>query len=236
LALGRCVPVYPNIGHSCGREIGATDSARICAARARRHSAAISDAASSCDQPGWLARLRPRCRRTSKRRRIGERVAAVGCVIGVAIAAPVVVVIEAETEARHDAPAAIEIPCVAEGTARLGKVLPRNAASESRAGAAEMAPAKATAHARANANAAHASATEPAYASATTEPTHMSAATEPTHVSAAEPAADVSAATKTSTVPATKTPTMSAPAARKRISGQSRGESGSRGQYDHDLT
>jgi uncharacterized membrane-anchored protein len=134
---------------------------------------------------------------------------------------------------------------VADGTARLGKVLPRNAASESRAGAAEMAPAKDTAHARANANAAdvsaahasaaHASAAEPAYAGATTEPTHVSAA-EPTHVSAAEPAADVSAATETPTVPATKTPTMSAPAARKGISGQSRGESGSRGQYDHDLT
>ena len=165
-----------------------------------------------------MTRLRPRCRRTSERRRIGQRVAAVGRVIGVAIAAPVIVVIEAETEARHDAPAAIEIPFVAEGTARLGKVLPRNAATESRAGAAEMAPAKAAAHARANANAAHASAAEPAYASATTEPTH---------VSAAEPAADVSAATKTPTVPATKTPTMpatktptmSAPAARKRING-----------------
>src|SRR6266404_6414335 len=174
-----------------------------------------------------IGRLRPRCRRTSERRRIGQRVAAVGRVIGVAVAAPVIVVVEAETEARHDPPAAIEIPCVAEGTARLGKVLPRNAASESRAGPAEMAPAKATAHARANANAAHASAAEPAYASATTEPTH---------VSAAEPAADVSTATKTPTVPATKTPTMSAPAARKGISGQSRGESGGRGRYDHDLT
>src|SRR6516165_8347751 len=174
-----------------------------------------------------MARLRPRCRRTSERRRIGERDAAVGGVIGVAIAAPVIVVIEAETEARHEAPAVIEIPLVAEGTARLGKVLPRNAASESRAGAAEMAPAKAAAHARADAKAAHASAAEPAYASATTEPTQ---------VSAAEPAADVSAATETPTVPATKTPTMSAPAARKRISGQSRGESGSRGQHDHCLT
>ena len=172
-----------------------------------------------------VGRLRPRCRRTSERRRIGQRVAAVGRVIGVAVAASVIVVVEAE--ARHDAPAAIEIPCVAEGTARLGKVLPRNAASESRAGAAEMAPAKASAHARANANATHASAAEPTYASA---------ATEPTHVSAAEPAADVSAATETPTVPATKTPTVSAPAARKGISGQSRGESGSRGQYDHDLT
>src|SRR6516164_7384759 len=93
-----------------------------------------------------MARLRPRCRRTSERRRIGERDAAVGGVIGVAIAAPVIVVIEAETEARHEAPAVIEIPFVAEGTARLGKVLPRHAASESRAGAAEMAPAKAAAH------------------------------------------------------------------------------------------
>jgi hypothetical protein len=174
-----------------------------------------------------MARLRPRCRQRSERRRIGERVAAVGRVIGVAIAAPVIVVIEAETEARHDAPAAIEIPCVAEGTARLGKVLRRNAASESRAGAAEMAPANAAAHARANANAAYASAADPAYASATAEPTH---------VSAGETAADVSAATKTPTVPATKTPTMSAPAARKRVSAQSRGESGSRGQYDHGLT
>src|SRR5215471_21461665 len=164
-----------------------------------------------------MARLRPRCRRTSERRRIGERVAAVGGVIGIAIAAPVIVVIEAE--ARHEAPAAIEIPFVAEGTARLGKVLPRNATSERRAGAAEMAPAKAAAHASADTKAAHASAAKTAYASATTEPTH---------VSAAEPAADVSSADTAPTVPA--------PAARKRISGHCRGESGSRGQYDHRLT
>ena len=170
-----------------------------------------------------MARLRPRCRRTPERRRIGERDAAVGGVIGVAIAAPVIVVIEAETEARHEAPAVIEIPFVAEGTARLGKVLPRNAASESRAGAAEMTPAKAAAHASADAKAAHASAAKTAYASATTEPTQVSAA-------------DVSAATETPTMPATKTPTMSAPAARKRMNGQSRRESGSRGQYDHSLT
>src|SRR5712691_4376229 len=104
-----------------------------------------------------IGRLRP-----SERRRIGQRVAAVGRVIGVAVAASVIVVVEAETEARHNAPAAIEIPCVADGTARLGKVLPRNAATESRSGAAEMAPAKASAHARANANATHASATKPA--------------------------------------------------------------------------
>src|SRR5262249_11917617 len=136
------------------------------------------------------------------------------------------------TEARREAPAASEIPFVAQGTARLGKVLPRDAASESRAGAAEMTPAKAAADASTGAKAAYASATEPAYASATTEPTQVSAA----EVSAADPAADVSAATEPPPVPATKTPTMSAPAARKRISGQSRGESGSRGQHDHGLT
>jgi hypothetical protein len=90
-----------------------------------------------------------------------------------------------------------------------------------------MAPDKAAAHASAAGKAADVSAAETAYASATTEPTH---------VSAAEPAADVSAAAETPTVPASKTPTMSAPAARKRINGQCRGESGSRGQYDHRLT
>src|SRR5215470_3079285 len=142
-----------------------------------------------------MARLRPRCRRMSERRRIGERVAAVGGVIGVAIGAPVIVVIEAEPEARHEAPAAIEIAFVAQGSARLGKVLPRNAASESRAGAAEMAPAKAATDASAGAKAAYASAAEPAYASATTEPTQ---------VSAAEPAADVSAPTETPAVRASK--------------------------------
>jgi len=82
-----------------------------------------------------------------------------------------------------------------------------------------MAPDKAAAHASAAGKAADVSAAETAYASATTEPTH---------VSAAEPAADVSAAAETPTVPA--------PAARKRISGHCRGESGSRGQYDHRLT
>jgi len=126
---------------------------------------------------------------------------------------------------------------VAQGSARLGKVLPRNAASESRAGAAEMAPAKAATDASAGAKAAYASAAEPAYASATTEPTQVSAAeVSAADVSAAEPAADVSAPTETPAVRASKTPTMSAPAARKRISGQSRGESGSRGQHDHGLT
>jgi hypothetical protein len=52
------------------------------------------------------------------------------------------------------------------------------------------------------------------------------------HVSAAaEPAAHMSATTETATV---STPTS--PAARKRVSGQSAGECGSRRQDDHSLT
>jgi hypothetical protein len=59
----------------------------------------------------------------------------------------------------------------------------------------------------------------------------MAKARAAAHVSAAEPAADMSATTETATV---STPTS--PAARKRVSGQSPGESGSRRQDDHSLT
>jgi hypothetical protein len=58
----------------------------------------------------------------------------------------------------------------------------------------------------------------------------MAPAKAAAHVSAAEPA-HVSAAAETPTV---STPTS--PAARKRVSGQSPGESGSRSQDDHGLT
>jgi hypothetical protein len=52
------------------------------------------------------------------------------------------------------------------------------------------------------------------------------------HVSAAaEPAAHMNATTETATVA-----TATSPAARKRVSGQSPGESGSRRQDDHGLT
>jgi hypothetical protein len=98
------------------------------------------------------------------------------------------------------------MPIVAEVAARLGKVLTRKAAAESPARTAEMAPAKAAAHVSAAAERA-------AHMSATTETAaHMSATT----------AAIVS------------TPTS--PAGRKRVSGQSPGESGSRRQDDHGLT
>jgi hypothetical protein len=97
----------------------------------------------------------------------------------------------------------------AEVAAHLG-MLTRKAATESRATTGEMASAKAAAHASAAEPAAHMAATEPA--------AHMSATTEP---------------------PAVSTPTTvstpASPAARKRVSGQSPGESGSRRQNDHGL-
>jgi hypothetical protein len=91
--------------------------------------------------------------------------------------------------------------------ARFGKVLTSKAAAESPARTAEMAPTEAAAQ--------------------------MSAAAEPAHMSAAaEPTAHMSATSETTTV---STPTTASPAARKRVSGQSPGESGSRSQNDHGL-
>ena len=98
------------------------------------------------------------------------------------------------------------MPLVAEVAADRGEVLTRNAASETGASTAEMGAAKA------------------ADMSATTEPADMSAAAEPADMSATAEASTVSTAEATT------------PAARKRISGQSGGESGSRRQDDHGLT
>jgi hypothetical protein len=89
---------------------------------------------------------RPCCRPPRRRLVVRRRIAAVGCVI--AVAAPVVVVIEAVTKARREMPAA-EMPFVAEVAAGLGEVVTRNAASESsattadKAKAADAGPAKA---------------------------------------------------------------------------------------------
>src|SRR6266511_3111532 len=153
------------------------------------------------------------------RRRIN---AAVGTVIGVAVAAAVVVVIKAETaEAGHETPAATEMPIVVEAAACLGKVLTRKTATDGGPSTAEMAPAKAAAHASAAAKAAHVSAApEPA--------AHMSATGETAAVSTAE-----APAVSTSATPAVSASTSSA--ARKRVSGQSCGERGSRSQDDHSL-
>src|SRR6266511_1189 len=171
------------------------------------------------------------------RRRIN---AAVGTVIGVAVAAAVVVVIKAETaEAGHETPAATEMPIVVEAAARLGKVLTRKTATDGGPSTAEMAPAKAAAHASAAAKAAHASAAaKAAPASAAAEAAHVSAAAEPAaHMSATGETAAVSTAeapaVSTSATPAVSASTSSA--ARKRVSGQSCGERGSRSQDDHSL-
>src|SRR5262249_47454731 len=68
--------------------------------------------------------------RAAPRRRlvVRRRIAAVGCVIGIAVAAPVVVVIEAVTKARHETPAA-EVPFMAEVAAGVREVVTRSTAS-----------------------------------------------------------------------------------------------------------
>jgi hypothetical protein len=125
------------------------------------------------------------------------------CVIRVAAC----VVIEAVTEDT----AVSEMLMATEAAARLGKMRAHRAASESAASAAEMAAAEAAAHASAAEAAAHMSATEAT-----------------AHMPATEATAHMPATAETSTVP---TPTSAA--ARKRVSSQSPGESGSRRQDDH---
>jgi hypothetical protein len=114
-----------------------------------------------------------------------------------------------------EASAAMKV-IAAEVAAHLG--MSRKAATESQATTGEMASAKA---------AAHASAAEPApHAGAAAEPpAQMSAA-------AAEPAAHMTATAE----PAPVSTSTSPAAARKRVGGQSPGESGSRQQHDHGLT
>jgi hypothetical protein len=115
------------------------------------------------------------------------------------------------------------MPLMAEVAAGRGEVLTRNATTESRASTADMAKAADT--------------------SAAAKAADMSAAAKAAaHVTATAEAADMSAAAKATThmaataeAPTVSTPTTSA-AARKRISGQSGGESGSRRQDDHGLT
>src|SRR2546430_7257388 len=79
------------------------------------------------------------------------RVAAIAIVIGVAVAAPVVII------ARPEVQAATETSVVVEVAARQAKVLTRKAAAESPTRTAEMAPAKAAAHVSAAEPAAHVS-------------------------------------------------------------------------------
>jgi hypothetical protein len=141
------------------------------------------------------------------------RIAAVAIVIGVAVAAPVVI------EAGPETQAATEMPIMAEAAVRRGKVLTRRAAAQSPARTAKMAPAKA---------AAQVSAAEPA--------AYVSAAAESAHMAATESAAHMSATTETAGVSTPTAAAVATPAERKRVSAQSPGESGSRSKNDYGLT
>jgi hypothetical protein len=125
----------------------------------------------------------------------------------------------------HKTTPVLETSLVAE-VACLGKVPTRNAAREIAASSAEVASAKGAAYASAAAEAPHVSAAEAAHV----------AAAEATDMAAAE-AADVAAAEAASvSTPEAPTTVSTTPAARKRVSGQSAGERGSRRQDDHGLT
>ena len=112
-----------------------------------------------------------------------------------------------------------EMRFVTEVAARRGEVLTHTPVGESSASTAEMARTEASDVS---------AATEAADASATTEAAaDMSASAEPTDVSTTEAATMSTAAAMA---------TAATSAARKRISGQSGGESGSRCEDDHRLT
>src|SRR5205807_9144406 len=123
--------------------------------------------------------------------------------------AAVAIVSVRRSPTRREPPVATETHIVAEVAARFGKVLTRNAVSESSASTADMA------------KAADMTAANAADVSASAEAADMSAS--------AEPAAHVTATAEASTV---STPTT----ARKRISGQSGAKRSSRRQDDHGLT
>jgi hypothetical protein len=137
-------------------------------------------------------------------------------VIGVAVAAPVVV------KARHETPAA-EMPCVSEVAARRGEVVTRGTASETGPSTAEMAKAADVGPAKA------------ADASAAAEAADVTPAEAAAHMRAAAETMSTTEATTVSTTETTTVPATSA-AACKRISGQSPRESGSRCQDDHRFT
>ena len=113
-----------------------------------------------------------------------------------------------------------EMRFVTEVAARRGEVLTHTAVGESSASTAEVARTEAS-NVSAAAKAADVSAAEATDASATEPTADMSASAEPTGVSTTE------AATMSTTTSS---------AARKRISGQSGGESGSRCEDDHRRT
>jgi hypothetical protein len=117
----------------------------------------------------------------------------------------------------HKTTPVLETSLVAEVVC-LGKVPTGNAARETAASSAEVASAKGA-----------------AYASAAAEATDMAAA-EAADVAAAEAASVSTPEAATVSTPEAPTTVSTTPAARKRVSGQSAGERGSRRQDDHGLT
>jgi hypothetical protein len=137
----------------------------------------------------------------------------VAIIIGVAVAARVVIIAGAETQAATEPPV-VEV-------AAPGKPVTRKAAAESPTSTSKMATAKAATHMAAT----HMAAT---YMAATAESAaDMSASTETAGVSTPETAG--------MSTPATMSTPASAAVRSKRVSGQSPGESGSRQQHDHGL-
>jgi len=119
-----------------------------------------------------------------------------------------------------------EIRFATEVAASRGEVLTHTTAGERRASTAEMARTEAS-NVSAAAKAADVSAAKATDASATEPTADMSASAEPTGVSTTEAATMSTAAAMA---------TAATSAARKRISGQSGGESGSRCEDDHRRT
>jgi hypothetical protein len=122
----------------------------------------------------------------------------------------------------------IEASVTIEVAARSGKALTRKAASESPTRAGKLTPAKSAAYTTATKSAAHMSAAEStAHTSATESAANVSATEPAAHMTATESTAHMTA-TESTAVSTTATVSAATSATRKRVGGQSPGESGSR--------
>jgi hypothetical protein len=129
----------------------------------------------------------------------------------------------------------IEASVTIEVAARSGKALTRKAASESPTRAGKLTPAKSAAYTTATKSAAHMSAAEStAHTSATESAANVSATEPAAHMTATESTAHMTA-TESTAVSTTATVSAATSATRKRVGGQSPGESGSDSEDDHAL-
>jgi hypothetical protein len=129
----------------------------------------------------------------------------------------------------------IEASVTIKVAARAGKALTRKAASESPTRAGKLTPAKSAAYTTATKSAAHMSAAEStAHTSATESAANVSATEPAAHMTATESTAHMTA-TESTAVSTTATVSAATSATRKRVGGQSPGESGSDSEDDHAL-